>query len=750
MENFYSKTKADTINKVYATTFIKYFLQLICVTLCSFATILVNGQGITINPRSSLVMNGNVSMVINNAALKNNGSFTASTSTVKFTGNTDTTNAHVDGNNLTTFYNLSVIKSGYGVALKSTVWVKNVLNVSGGNLYTDSNLTLKSDAALTARVDVVPNSSKIIGKAHVERYMPSKRAWRLLTAPVTSSNTIFKTWQNSGVYTVGKGTLVTGPNASGAAGNGIDASSYNNISMMTFTTATQSFANVTNTHVAISKGNTGKADNTGYFIFVRGDRNPNNTNVTITNTTTLNSTGILQTGTQTFTASAIANGYTLIGNPYASPIDFDKVSRTNLVKRFYVWDPTLNSLGGYVMMDDLNNDGIYVKSVLASNQTKDLQSGQAFFVETKEAGAASIVFNESSKSGNNNNMVFKPQSPNGITGQGAGSIRTTLNLLEANGSTVLADGVIAEFDDMYTKGVDRDDALKFSNINENLAILRSALSLAAERRPALGFDDTLYFKMTKMVQRNYQFEFTAEGLQQPDIMGLLIDSYLNSSTIINLSGITKVNFTVTGNAASSAANRFKIVFKSITPLPVTLTGVVAYQKNSNISVDWKVENEINIIKYDVEKSSDASVFTKVETIFVRGTNNANNSYSWLDVNALQGNNFYRIKIYDRSGEIKYSAIVKVATDKSSDGFSIYPNPIKGNIINLIIKNQAAGIYHVRLSNTIGQVLYISSFKNNGGNMSQSFNTGAKLPAGIYNLEIIGQDNNHSTQKVIVE
>ena len=35
------------------------------------------------------------------------------------------------------------------------------------------------------------------------------------------------------------------------------------------------------------------------------------------------------------------------------------------MKRFYVWDPSLNTVGGYVMMDDLNNDGV----INASDET---------------------------------------------------------------------------------------------------------------------------------------------------------------------------------------------------------------------------------------------------------------------------------------------------------------------------------------------------------------------------------------------
>src|SRR6185295_19668736 len=89
---------------------------------------------ISITPGTNLVLNGDVSLVLNNAALQNNGAFAAGSSTVNFIGHQDTLVSYVSGSSSTTFNNLSVIKSAYGVALKSAVEVKNVLTVNAGNL----------------------------------------------------------------------------------------------------------------------------------------------------------------------------------------------------------------------------------------------------------------------------------------------------------------------------------------------------------------------------------------------------------------------------------------------------------------------------------------------------------------------------------------------------------------------------------------------------------------------------------------
>ena len=701
-------------------------------------------QQIAINQRSFLIMNGNAQLVINNAGFNNNGKFTAGSGTVTFSGYTDTTISYISGSNTSTFNNLTISKAAHGIALKAGADVNNTLTVSGGILYTDSNLTLKSYHNLTARVAPVAIGSNIIGKANVERYIPARRAWRLMTAPLTDASTINKTWQNAGVATDTKGTYITGPNAGVA--NGLDVSPLNNTSMRTWNATTQTYGNVNNTLVSISAGKNGNADNTGYFIFVRGDRNANNFNTSTSNITTLTSTGRLQVGNQTFNASTISGAMTLVGNPYASPVDFNNVTKTNLINRFYVWDATINTLGGYVMIDDLTYSGTYNKSVAASNQTKDIQSGQAFFVQTNSNGGASITFNENSKSSVNNNAMFRPATPNILPSQ---FLRTNLYLVNTDNSLLLADGLFAEFNDVFSDSVLLEDAPKFSNINENIALVRNNNVLAAERRAIVNSSDTIYFKLWKTTARKYQFEFIPTNLNVVEI--ILQDSYLNSNTNLSLIAATRVNFTIDATAASAATNRFRIVFKNAIVLPVTISSVKAALLNNDVAVEWKVANEINMLGYEVEKSTSGTVFNSSYSVKVNGSNNANNTYNWFDVNATQGNNFYRIKSIDNNGEVKYSAIVKVTINSSkTSSIKIYPNPVNNNIINLQLTNQPKGNYLLKFTNNIGQTIYSTNMQSNSINSTLSINIPGKLTSGVYNLEVNTSDNKTSTQKVIVE
>ncbi|MEO6732756.1 MAG: T9SS type A sorting domain-containing protein [Ferruginibacter sp.] len=711
----------------------KYILGM---CMCLYAALALT-QEVNIYSGCNMVLSGNVYLVVNNTALKNNGTFTAGSGTVLFTGTTDTSIAYVSGNSTTNFYNLTLDKSVYGIALKSPVGVMNVLTLSAGQLYSNSTLTLLSDVSNTARLAAVPAGAGVNGTAMVERYIPALRAWRLMTAPVANAATIYNSWQNAGVYTAGRGLLVSAPGAT----TGMDNS--NPSSLKKWNSSTQAFVSVTNTYTSMS-GSSGNADNIGYFVFIRGDRNLSNFVAPNTNITTLTSIGTLQTGTQTFAAATPAGAYTLIGNPYASPIDFNSVTRGNLVKRFYTWDPALNVVGGYVVLDDINNDGIYIKSPSASAQTKEIQSSQAFYVETNINGAASMVIDESSKSATNNLAVFRPAG--GAAGLSANEIiRANVLLHNANNISLFADGALAEFGPGYSDNVTNEDALKFTNINETLGFTRYGVLLAIERRPLINITDTLFLTLSRTSLRNYQLQVIPENFSRQDVSAFVEDSYLATTVPISLSDTNVVNFTIDNNAASAVTNRFRIVFKLLTVLPVTFTTVKAYQVNANIQVGWHVENEVNTLKYEVEKSANGSNFNLVNTT----VSNAGGNYSWIDPTPFNGENFYRVKSTDRDGSIKYSSMVHVLLGNQATSFTVHPNPVKGNSIHLKFANQPKGLYHFNLINSTGQSIFNTQLSISNSNTSQTLTSSKTLPAGLYQLQITGPDNNVETQKIII-
>jgi hypothetical protein len=112
------------------------------------------------------------------------GTMTSNLIVTGSSGGNQTLNFTAGSNNLGL---LTINRSGAGAAatLSSSLNIYGVLNVQRGMFNTGNKLTLKSQANTTARV--APLMGTIMGTVTVEQYIPARRAWRLINAPVTGT-----------------------------------------------------------------------------------------------------------------------------------------------------------------------------------------------------------------------------------------------------------------------------------------------------------------------------------------------------------------------------------------------------------------------------------------------------------------------------------------------------------------------------------------------------------------------------------
>ncbi|MCW3092383.1 MAG: hypothetical protein JWP81_3452 [Ferruginibacter sp.] len=699
----------------------------------------INNIGVSTGASLTVAQNGVFEIY---GAINNSGTFTATSGTISMRGSSQQ-NIPANAFTTNTIKNL-IINNVSGVLLKGELNLTGTYTPTAGVLTTFGYLTLKSDSNGTAKV-ASGAGTYVIGNVNVERYVPEKRSWRMMTAPLSNSNTIFQSWQNGGVYVQGKGLLVTAP----GGGSGIDASG--NSSLKTWNVASQKLEAVMNTNVPISASNNGSADNTPYFIFVRGDREWANIdpNGIRKNITTLTSTGYLQTGTQDFTGlSSVAGAFSMVGNPFASPIDWNLVlanaGTTNIKRKFYVWDPKLNQVGGYVVMDDVLSAGHFSPTPSSSTQDNNIQSSQAIFALTNNAGAASVQFKEANKGVTNNTTIFgRPM------GAGAAFITNLLLIDTTESITTQADGTRADFNNIFSAGIDDDDNLKCTNVNETFGFIRNNIFLATERRPSISIKDTLFFKFIQSTRRNYQFQFMASGFNDPALSAVLEDSYTKLPILLNLEGTTTVNFAVNADAASQFDKRFRVVFAKLSPLPVTFSRVNAYHQNSSINVEWKVENELNIRRYEVEKSADGVNFKTVNTTTATDDNASSKTYHWIDVDVLEGDNFYRIKSMGSDGKAQYSQVVKVKR-KTESSITLYPNPVMDKMMCIQFNNQSAGKYTIMLNNTAGQLLLSLILNHAGGTDAKNIRLPGSIKTGTYQLSVVERESKTTSLKVFVK
>lgn len=157
-----------------------------------------------------------------------------------------------------------------------------------------------------------------------------------------------------------------------------------------------------------------------------------------------------------------------------------------------------------------------------------------------------------------------------------------------------------------------------------------------------------------------------------------------------------------------------------------------------VDIQWIVDSEIVVKQYEVQRSEDSIHFTTVNTITAIGNDNIKGvAYSSTDADPLPGDNYYRIKAtsLNAADAVYFSEIVKI--DKLILA-SVYPNPVKGNVIHIPFKNTAASKYKVRLVNRMGQVIFTGSINTPTGNSVYPLQINQNPAAGVYGLELINE------------
>gem|GEM_PF-2529909 len=108
-------------------------------------------------------------------------------------------------------------------------------------------------------------------------------------------------------------------------------------------------------------------------------------------------------------------------------------------------------------------------------------------------------------------------------------------------------------------------------------------------------------------------------------------------------------------------------------LPLTLLDFTGQLLGNRVRLDWTTANEMNTLRFDVEKSPDGMHFFPIGSVPAKGNTGQENHYALYDIDPVEGNNFYRLKETDLDGNITYSSIVRIYYDQN--GYVIIsPNP----------------------------------------------------------------------------
>ena len=450
----------------------------------------------------------------------------------------------------------------------------------------------------------------------------------------------------------------------------------------------------------------------GFFFFFRGDRTTNLANKyspgTSAESVTMVTSGTLNAGPITvhdwynnrvFQRSVIQHtvangsieigGLHLIGNPYASSIDWDTYNSTTAGTGIYVSTytntsgATVPAVGNtiYILDPVSKNYGVYIANSPfggTNNATHVIPSGQGFFIQSFDPSAA-LTFNESAKT---TLQVYGANLLLGTPKQNVVSQYLHLKLLQ---NAFQADEIFISFNDnAQSKFVLGEDAAqKPGNGIASLASMSSdgvPLSINTLNLPAQSV--AIPLNVNSVSDGSYQ-------LTMPDIKSIpaiyeiwLMDAYKKDS--VDFRNNPSYSFNISkSDAASYGSNRFTMVIRQNPTLGVRLVNFNAAKASNGAEVVWKTVNEQNYTNFTVERSTDGGVTFNILGGFV---SSSLGTYSFLDKNPLMTANRYRLKLADLDGNISYSNVVTLIYGNSNNvagNINVYPNPTSGSI-NLTI------------------------------------------------------------------
>jgi len=199
---------------------------------------------------------------------------------------------------------------------------------------------------------------------------------------------------------------------------------------------------------------------------------------------------------------------------------------------------------------------------------------------------------------------------------------------------------------------------------------------------------------------------------------------------------------VGGNATTACIYSFDSVtvsYISNAPLPVLLTSFNATLINGSTRLSWNTTNEVNILNYDLQKSTDGINFKDVNSTVA----DKQSTYSFTDI-ATSNVTYYRIKINSKDGRFTYSNIISVHGKVVASGLIVFPNPAR-NTIN-VSYNRLSSATLLSVYNLEGKLMLTTSLPEGSTQSTVAVN---ELKSGKYVL-VLNNNNNQQTTMLIKE
>ena len=163
-------------------------------------------------------------------------------------------------------------------------------------------------------------------------------------------------------------------------------------------------------------------------------------------------------------------------------------------------------------------------------------------------------------------------------------------------------------------------------------------------------------------------------------------------------------------------------------IPVTVTDFAAQKINETVLLKWNATHETGFRQYEIERSTDGTVFNKIGEEKGRNVSSYSFTDSRLPVRQII---YYRLKMLDIDGKFTYSKTVAIKLENHFNYVQLYPNPTH-DILNIRLFEQLGSNSTIQVTDITGRIVKQEIARSGTVGISLSVSS---LPEGRYFIKI---------------
>jgi hypothetical protein len=429
----------------------------------------------------------------------------------------------------------------------------NKLTITGAADFGNKLVTVAANASNTGAIVLNGGSLQNATNVALQQWFTAQRAWRMLSNPFTTSIT---------------GTSIASDNS------GFSVNQSGTGDMVVYNSGTDAWS-----------ANTTIAANTCYGFFYKGLQSDFNGTPGLSNYSGAGPTasvfsvkGTINTGSVTITPSNASPNYTLVGNPFAAPVNSIALTGGGAAPYYFYQANSAST-------DSKVKSGAWIIASSNSSNTTTIPMMGLIAYQAPSTTSFTIPIAAINTASSAVSALFKTT---------AASTQLNIDLMKNN--TLFDRCIVREDIDALAQSLDQKDLLKMENVTANIYTLTPAHDrLAVYTEPA--FTQAIPLAISAPVGT---YQFNIQNTMNTSADWYLIDNYTHQQQL--LANNSTYTFDINNDAASKGSQRFELSKQTWTTSIATASNQESIQLLGNVVQDHialQVDATIHLANYQL-------------------------------------------------------------------------------------------------------------------------------------------------------